>query len=408
ASPAPTACFEDVNAAGNDYGNCGKNREGSFVKCGRSDAMCGKIQCQSRAESPRERNTVPIDTTVRVNGRDVKCRGTYLYSVENGVQDLPDPGLVKTGTKCGDGTVCKDRRCQNASFLDVSGCLEKCNGHGVCNSNRNCHCNSHWAPPYCDKAGLGGSIDSGPVHRDNQTALLVGLLFSFLLLIPALLLGLYACYTHRAALLTKWHNVQQEWTQLDRTVTRTKNGLSETSFYMANVRQQQASEPARPMQPNKTLSASRDSHKPPRPEPPSSRTTVTIILPNQSSNRGPPRKPPPFGRQNHKAQHSDGQLLEQVSVQWHRPPNPASCVKTPLRTQIPGGKSGVSVSPPRRPRFQPPNNSHWEQTQSRLGSSSIAECLPNRRLCLENPGSGTVSGIGECVRDREYVRNIRD
>ncbi|XP_078393889.1 disintegrin and metalloproteinase domain-containing protein 19-like, partial [Cetorhinus maximus] len=208
------------------------------------DATCGKIQCQSSAKNPKERNTVSIDTTIQFNGRDVKCRGTYLYSTENGQADLPDPGLVKTGTKCGDGMVCMDRRCQNASFLDVGKCLNKCHGHGVCNSNRNCHCDGHWAPPYCDKPGLGGSIDSGPVHGDNQKALLTGLLFSFLLLIPTILLSLYICYKHREALRTRWRNYRRQRAKAGRAVPVPVlvNEASQPRFHMETVREQQPHE----------------------------------------------------------------------------------------------------------------------------------------------------------------------
>lgn len=31
--PAPAACFQDVNMAGNTYGNCGKDSQGRYVKC---------------------------------------------------------------------------------------------------------------------------------------------------------------------------------------------------------------------------------------------------------------------------------------------------------------------------------------------------------------------------------------
>ncbi|XP_048449632.1 disintegrin and metalloproteinase domain-containing protein 19-like, partial [Rhincodon typus] len=215
ARSAPAVCFEEVNVAGNDYGNCGKDPSGNFVKCSKSDVMCGKIQCQSSAKNPKEWNTVPIDTTVQVDGRDVKCRGTFLHKGQRGQEDLPDPGLVRTGTKCGDGKVCLDRHCQNASILDVSKCSEKCHGHGVCNSNRNCHCDPRWAPPLCDRAGLGGSIDSGPILPDDQKALLIGLLFSFLLLIPGSLLSVFCCYRHRAAMCTHWQNCYKQAAEAD-------------------------------------------------------------------------------------------------------------------------------------------------------------------------------------------------
>lgn len=193
ARPAPDACFRDVNAAGDSYGNCGK-REGQFVKCDKSNAKCGKIQCQSRATKPKGPNTVSMDTTIRFEGREVKCRGTYTYTSPDEQGDLLDPGLVLTGTKCGPGMVCKDHQCQNASLFELEQCVSKCHGHGVCNNNKNCHCDVGWAPPTCEKPGLGGSVDSGPIQPDNHTVLMVVLLVLFMVVLPLKAGVLYYCY----------------------------------------------------------------------------------------------------------------------------------------------------------------------------------------------------------------------
>lgn len=75
----------------------------TLVLVSHSDAKCGKIQCHSAAKKPKGTNAVSIDTTIRTDGIEVKCRGTYVYSTQDGQGDLPDPGLVMTGTKCGEG-----------------------------------------------------------------------------------------------------------------------------------------------------------------------------------------------------------------------------------------------------------------------------------------------------------------
>ncbi|XP_019124860.2 disintegrin and metalloproteinase domain-containing protein 12 isoform X1 [Larimichthys crocea] len=162
AKPAPGICFERVNSAGDPYGNCGKDSKGSFAKCDARDAKCGKIQCQGGANRPViGTNAVSIETNIPLQeGGRILCRGTHVYLGD----DMPDPGLVLAGTKCGDDMVCLNRQCQNVSVFGVHECSGKCNGRGVCNNKKNCHCEAHWAPPFCEKSGFGGSIDSGPMR----------------------------------------------------------------------------------------------------------------------------------------------------------------------------------------------------------------------------------------------------
>uniref|UniRef100_A0A3B4ANK6 ADAM metallopeptidase domain 12 n=1 Tax=Periophthalmus magnuspinnatus TaxID=409849 RepID=A0A3B4ANK6_9GOBI len=103
AKPAPGICFERVNSAGDPYGNCGKDNKGLFAKCEPRDAKCGKIQCQGGANRPViGTNAVSIETNIpQQEGGRILCRGTHVYLGD----DMPDPGLVLTGTKCGDGRV---------------------------------------------------------------------------------------------------------------------------------------------------------------------------------------------------------------------------------------------------------------------------------------------------------------
>ncbi|RXN20684.1 disintegrin and metallo ase domain-containing 12-like protein [Labeo rohita] len=168
AKPAPGICFERVNSAGDPYGNCGKDSKGSFAKCQARDARCGKIQCQGGANRPViGTNAVSIETNIPLQeGGRILCRGTHVYLGD----DMPDPGLVLAGTKCAEGM--------------------------ECNNKKNCHCEAHWAPPFCDRAGFGGSIDSGPMRQAaDSSAVAVGALVTLLCLLSA---GLIVCLKRKA------------------------------------------------------------------------------------------------------------------------------------------------------------------------------------------------------------------
>ncbi|XP_021096262.1 disintegrin and metalloproteinase domain-containing protein 19 isoform X4 [Heterocephalus glaber] len=194
AQPAPDLCFERVNVAGDEYGNCGKDMHGQNKKCSMRDAKCGKIQCQSSREVPLESNAVAIETTIVMNGKKIQCRGTHVYrSPEE--DDMLDPGLVMTGTKCGFNHICFEGQCRNTSFFETEGCEKKCSGHGVCNNNQNCHCFQGWAPPFCNTPGHGGSIDSGPMPPNGIGPVIAGV-FSALFLLAVLML-IYYCRQNR-------------------------------------------------------------------------------------------------------------------------------------------------------------------------------------------------------------------
>ncbi|OCT69604.1 hypothetical protein XELAEV_18040915mg [Xenopus laevis] len=197
-SPAPDPCFSKVNIRGDKYGNCGRSLNGTYLPCAERDVWCGKIQCQggnSRSRLGPGAQTVLVSVTI--NGSELSCRGTH-FDVGDDIWDSAI--LVATGTPCGAGKVCVGHKCEDVSKLKVQNCRSKCNGHGVCNSNRNCHCDAGWAPPDCAASGQGGSIDSGSVPLKNVgNSRTSALLMIFLLIVPLLIL-LSICYWKRNSL----------------------------------------------------------------------------------------------------------------------------------------------------------------------------------------------------------------
>ncbi|XP_028326459.1 disintegrin and metalloproteinase domain-containing protein 12 isoform X2 [Gouania willdenowi] len=188
ATSAPTVCFSSVNKQGNKYGNCGQLTNGSYVPCDSLDVRCGRIQCQGGQQRPLlGTNAEILTTTVRFNHSDLICRGTYFHLGD----DVSDPSTVAQGTACGPAKACLNQRCQDASVFGVDECRRKCNGHGVCNSNAQCHCDEGWAPPDCRFSGSGGSVDSGPTRAEGESdPIRVALLIIFLFVVPVTLLFL--------------------------------------------------------------------------------------------------------------------------------------------------------------------------------------------------------------------------
>ncbi|KAH0506082.1 Disintegrin and metalloproteinase domain-containing protein 9 [Microtus ochrogaster] len=184
AKAAPKDCFIEVNSKGDRFGNCGFSGS-EYKKCATGNALCGKLQCENVQDMPVF-GIVPA--IIQTPSRGTKCWGVDFQLGS----DVPDPGMVNEGTKCDAGKICRNFQCVNASVLNYDCDIqEKCHGHGVCNSNKNCHCDNGWAPPNCETKGYGGSVDSGPTYNARSTALRDGLLVFFFLIVPLVAVAIF-------------------------------------------------------------------------------------------------------------------------------------------------------------------------------------------------------------------------
>ncbi|XP_078449069.1 disintegrin and metalloproteinase domain-containing protein 8-like isoform X2 [Lampetra fluviatilis] len=158
ADVAPAVCFERVNVQGNKYGNCGVDTHG-YVACAQRDTRCGKLQCVGGEGYPITGVTYTLRvpwgaalTVCKIAGHESDRSGRPPTAGE------PPAGSVLSGTKCGDDKVCVFGKCQDVSSLGADECTAKCNGHGVCNNLRRCHCEPGWEPPFCLERASGAGL----------------------------------------------------------------------------------------------------------------------------------------------------------------------------------------------------------------------------------------------------------
>ncbi|XP_034837108.1 zinc metalloproteinase-disintegrin-like 4a [Maniola hyperantus] len=164
-------CYE-LNRRGDRQGNCGYDRSTrQYQCCSSEDELCGRMQCihlNEQLEYGMESASILSSTFVNYKGQILACR---TAQVDLGTRDV-DPGMVPDGAKCGEDKMCLKQKC--VSVTDVralmarqsSVCPSDCSGHGVCNSEGNCHCDVGFTPPLCVPVG-GGSIDSGPATKPD-------------------------------------------------------------------------------------------------------------------------------------------------------------------------------------------------------------------------------------------------
>ncbi|XP_073190056.1 disintegrin and metalloproteinase domain-containing protein 9-like [Lepidochelys kempii] len=179
---APLSCFKTVNTKGDRCGNCGGDGL-AYKKCQHKDVLCGRLQCVNVKKISQSNYRGSIVQTPVGN---VLCWGTEFSAG----MEVVDIGSVRDGTACGDNKICINRTCVNITVLNYDCHDKKCSGRGVCNSNRNCHCDFGWAPPDCKYKGFGGSVDSGPPPTPNVSDnIILGTVIGgtlFLLLITSL------------------------------------------------------------------------------------------------------------------------------------------------------------------------------------------------------------------------------
>ncbi|XP_012879460.1 PREDICTED: disintegrin and metalloproteinase domain-containing protein 25-like [Dipodomys ordii] len=181
AKNANELCYQNINSRGDRIGNCGFEPDG-YRKCNSTDILCGRVQCDNVHELPKLEDHSSLHWTEVDN---MTCWGTHIHF---GVV-IDDVGEIKDGTECGLEHMCLNRKCIPRS-LQASDCTEEyCNKRGICNNKHHCHCNYGWAPPQCEEAGYGGSIDSGPAPKETfLSRLLKNKLFLLALFILLILL----------------------------------------------------------------------------------------------------------------------------------------------------------------------------------------------------------------------------
>ncbi|XP_007251367.3 zinc metalloproteinase-disintegrin-like batroxstatin-1 [Astyanax mexicanus] len=137
AKVASDTCFFK-NTFGHSDSHCGRTKDG-FKPCEVEDMHCGSIFCVGG-------NTLPVTglkATLQIKDKICNIVGERFEEDEL--------SMVPTGTKCGHNKVCFANVCQDLKVYDMrDDCSSKCSGRGVCDHRKQCHCDSGWAPPYCD------------------------------------------------------------------------------------------------------------------------------------------------------------------------------------------------------------------------------------------------------------------
>ncbi|XP_078285005.1 zinc metalloproteinase-disintegrin-like MTP8 [Rhinoraja longicauda] len=116
---ASQRCFQ-TNTVGSQYSYCKKTT--TYRPCRTEDIMCGQLYCTGGNSRPQFHSI----GTITVGGEMCK-----IVLDRDGV----NPGLVHSGTRCGDNKMCLNAECVEVRMRN---CSSKCPQHAVCNHMDQC------------------------------------------------------------------------------------------------------------------------------------------------------------------------------------------------------------------------------------------------------------------------------
>ncbi|KAM4607469.1 disintegrin and metalloproteinase domain-containing protein 8a [Polymixia lowei] len=320
--------------------NCRRTLFGQ--RCSRQDLMCGKLFCSGGWPFPvtSRKSVVPL-----INGGS--CNEATMDPKDNFPADL---GMVPTGTKCGNNMVCYDQRCQDMKNIRAYGaddCSAKCNNHGVCNHEKQCHCDPDWAPPFCD-------VELSELPKGTNLAVVIGvsLAISVLLLLVMVIGGLMCCKRKRQSPKRHLHS---------------NSGQSNPLFQSGNARDSPRPRPAHISQPTFVETSATQTCKPLSVAVTQTRTGA--IVPSRAAPQ-PPKKVPTV------PQPSKIEQAVRPSMPPPVVPNKAAFFEAkplpPSRPLPPLGAKHITKPKPPVPPVKPSGvHSPWKQTQLAAGKAAL-------------------------------------
>ncbi|CAI5655998.1 unnamed protein product [Oreochromis niloticus] len=162
-------CYEKLNTEGTEKGNCGKDGE-KWIQCSKHDVFCGFLLCTNVGRVPRIGTMKGDSTPTSFNhqGNVIQCTGAHVL-----LDDETDLGYVEDGTPCGPSMMCLDRKCLPIQSLNMSTCPigpngHVCSGHGVCNNEATCTCDTTWAGTDCSMPDPPKEPDVAPEEEPKE------------------------------------------------------------------------------------------------------------------------------------------------------------------------------------------------------------------------------------------------